>query len=354
MMGFEIDYLPVGSGKHSGDAIALRYGNLFGPRSEQVVVVIDGGTKESGQALVDHINTHYGTTKVDYAFCTHADGDHASGLTVVVEQLEVGVLVMQQPWDHAEEIRALFKDGRISDLSLGIRIRKSLQAAHDLETTAMESGVTIVEAFAGDHTPDGVIRVLGPSRDYYQTLICNFRGTPEPKGLVELSLLKAAGVVDQAVQWFDESLFGESLREPADDTSAENNSSMILYMEYEGQGVLFTADAGVPALTRAADYAGATGIGLQGLRLLHVPHHGSKRNVGPKILNRITAHTAYISASVDGEPKHPSKKVTNALKRRGASVFTTQGKGIRLHYNAPDRQGWSPAIPVPFYDFVED
>lgn len=353
-MGFEIDYLPVGNGKQSGDAIALRYGNLFGPRNEQVIVMIDGGTKEAGQALVNHVITHYGTRKVDYVFCTHADGDHASGLTIVVEQLEVGVLIMQQPWDHAEEIRSLFKDGRITDLSLGIRIRKSLQAAHDLERTAIENGVTIVEAFAGDYTPDGAIRVLGPSRDYYQTLICNFRGTPEPKGLVELSLLKAAGVVDQTVQWFDERLFGESLREPSEDTSAENNSSMILYMEYEGMGMLFTGDAGVPALTHAADYAAATGIRLQGLRLLHVPHHGSKRNVGPRILNRITAETAYISASAWGEPKHPSKKVTNALKRRGASVFTTQGKSIRHHYNAPDRQGWSSATPVPFYDFVED
>ena len=43
-MGLEIDFLSVGEGEKSGDAIALRYGNLFGPRSEQTVLVIDGGT----------------------------------------------------------------------------------------------------------------------------------------------------------------------------------------------------------------------------------------------------------------------------------------------------------------------
>lgn len=39
-MGFEIDFLPVGEEGKSGDAIALRFGNLFGQRSEQMVVVI--------------------------------------------------------------------------------------------------------------------------------------------------------------------------------------------------------------------------------------------------------------------------------------------------------------------------
>ena len=54
-MGFEIDFLPVGEGEKSGDAIALRYGNLSGTRSEQTVLVVDGGTLDSGAALVDHV-----------------------------------------------------------------------------------------------------------------------------------------------------------------------------------------------------------------------------------------------------------------------------------------------------------
>jgi hypothetical protein len=55
-MGYEIDFLPVGEGEDSGDAIALRFGSLFGPRSEQTVVVIDGGFKESAEGLVSHIH----------------------------------------------------------------------------------------------------------------------------------------------------------------------------------------------------------------------------------------------------------------------------------------------------------
>ncbi len=48
--GYEIDFLPVGNGDRSGDAIAMRYGT---PNNYKVIVY-DGGTKESGKALVDH------------------------------------------------------------------------------------------------------------------------------------------------------------------------------------------------------------------------------------------------------------------------------------------------------------
>ena len=56
-MGFEVDFLPVGEGEKSGDAIAIRGGNLTGPRTEQFVIIIDGGTLDSGDALVGHIQS---------------------------------------------------------------------------------------------------------------------------------------------------------------------------------------------------------------------------------------------------------------------------------------------------------
>ena len=50
--GIEIDFLPVGPGSRSADAIAIRYGNLWSSDpTRQWVVVIDGGTKEGDEAL---------------------------------------------------------------------------------------------------------------------------------------------------------------------------------------------------------------------------------------------------------------------------------------------------------------
>ena len=52
-MGFEIDFLAVGKEAKSGDAIAIRYGDLAGPRENQRAIVIDGGYTDDGAALVD-------------------------------------------------------------------------------------------------------------------------------------------------------------------------------------------------------------------------------------------------------------------------------------------------------------
>src|SRR5262245_9392200 len=135
-MAFEIDFLPVGEGEKSGDAIALRWGNLTGPRRQQVVMVIDGGTIEAGERLVQHVETHYQTATVDRGVNTHRGGDHASGLSVVLEELKVGHLWLHRPWEHSGEIRDLFEDGRLSDDGLSAKMRKALADAWELEKLA--------------------------------------------------------------------------------------------------------------------------------------------------------------------------------------------------------------------------
>ena len=46
-MGIEIDFIRAGEESNSGQAIALRFGNLFGLRAEQTVIVVDGGFSET-------------------------------------------------------------------------------------------------------------------------------------------------------------------------------------------------------------------------------------------------------------------------------------------------------------------
>ena len=75
-MGYEVDVLGVGKESKSGDANVLRWGNLHGSRSEQKVVLIDGGFQETGEDVVSHIKRHYGTTLVDAVVSTHPDQDH--------------------------------------------------------------------------------------------------------------------------------------------------------------------------------------------------------------------------------------------------------------------------------------
>lgn len=350
-MAYEVDYIPVGENSKSGDAIALRFGNLIGLSNQQYVVVIDGGFKNSGDLLVNHIKNYYKTNHVDLVVSTHPDADHASGLVTVLENLSVGQLAMHRPWEHAGDIKNLFKDGRITASGLEDQLEKSLQYASDLEALAIKKGIQIVEPFQGITGFNGSVHILGPSQEYYETLLAGFKSTPEPKSSlgIFLPIQKAA---EEVVRHIQDLWHIDLLDDDDDTTSAENNTSTIILFNIDGHKLLFTGDAGKTALLNAIAYADALGISLTGMQFLDVPHHGSKRNLNSKILKKINASTAFISASADSE-KHPAKKVTNALKKHGVEVYVNRASALCHHLNGPNR-GWGPATPEPFHSTVEE
>ena len=364
-MGIEIDFLAVGDEGQSGDAIALRWGDLFGPRNQQWVVVVDGGFQSTGDTLVNFVRERYGTDFVDIVISTHPDADHINGLKVVLDKLGVGTLLMHQPWkhEHTNNISDLFKSGRVTDASVRARLRKSLDAAAELEAIARSKGVTIREPFSGMGTDDGVLTIVGPTKHYYQSLLPGFRGTPQPKDEIQSALGSLLGKAASAVATFvDESFNIETLGDDGE-TSPENNSSVITLINYDEKSYLLTGDAGQPALNNAADSVYASGHSFDSLQFVQVPHHGSRRNVGPSVLNRILGKpngsdekrvTAYVSAASKGMPKHPSRKVANAFRRRGAYVYATQGANIWHRSNAPERSDYSSITPLEFFSQVEE
>jgi beta-lactamase superfamily II metal-dependent hydrolase len=345
MNSVEIDFLAVKSGEKSGDAIAIRYGN-FSNRAWYKVVVIDGGTLESGKKLVEHIKLYYGTDIVDLVICTHPDADHASGLREVLKGCTVNELWIHKPWEHSEHVCDLFHDGRITDNSLSERLKDAYNYAHELVEIAEEKGIDVREPFAGRKSDDNVLTVLGPSIDYYRELIPEFTKSPKAKeGLLE----KAINVWDRAVTWVQETLHIETLDESGV-TSAENRSSAVVLMQLDGNKFLFTGDAGIPSLKNVIDYCADQGIDISNIRFMQVPHHGSKRNISPSILDAIRCQTAYISASSDS-PKHPAKKVVNAYIRRGAKVYSTTDT---ICHMVNSNRGWGAAESHSFYNEVEE
>ena len=131
-MAYEVDFIGVGKESKSGDAIALRWDNLDGARTDQRVVLIDGGFKESGQEVVDHVKTHYRTDAVDLVVSTHPDQDHVNGLHVVLDELRVRQLWIHKPWEHNQGLTEQFVDDRVTDRSLGNRLQESLDSACEL------------------------------------------------------------------------------------------------------------------------------------------------------------------------------------------------------------------------------
>jgi beta-lactamase superfamily II metal-dependent hydrolase len=326
-------------------------------------LVIDGGTKESGKALVAHLTTFYGTDTVDAVICSHSDADHASGLTEVIDNLEVKRLLMHLPWKHVGNIDELLKDADMSSNKAAQHFKKSLDNAHELASLAEKKEIPILEPFSDTVKATANFAILGPSTTYYEELLQNFRCSPAAPEKPAL-LQKSVTAVTDAVKWIAEELHIETLADPKeDDCSAENNSSVILLFTDGQSRFLFSSDAGVPALTRAVARAVELGIDLKTVTGLQIPHHGSKHNVGPTILNSLVGpkvngqqprtKTAFVSAAKLGAPKHPSKRVVNAFLRRGAEVYSTTN-GSLLHHNGGNARGWGQAIPLPFSPQVEE
>lgn len=350
-MAYQIDYIPVGTGEKGGDAIAIRYGDFSSPATQNVVV-IDGGTKDSGKALVEHIKTHYGTTRVDLAIASHLHNDHISGLSEVLENLTVGKLALHCPWDYTKAIQKMTNTSA-TERSLETRLEKSLSMLSTLTDLATGKGVPIVQPFAGEQIHDGLY-VLGPSKEYYQQLLANFGVTPEVKEVHKID--QFTGAVKEVVGWIAEASHIETLSDDYPDTSPENNSSLVLLLVVGDKKFLFTGDAGKNALNKAINFAEANNVSLSKVDFFDVPHHGSKRNLGPSILNRLMPVNAFISCPPQGDPKHPSRKVVNALIRRGCNPGSTK-LGNTICYpsaDAPQRAGWGPLTPESFFNEVEE
>lgn len=358
-MGYEIDFLPVGNASSSGDAIAIRYGDLFGERGDQTVVIIDGGYTDDGEVLVEHVKTHYKTDHIDFVICTHPDRDHIKGLEVVLKELSVGALLIHVPDNHSDDVKA--SRGMVNkEAALGERLAKSLNDTDSLLDVAREQDVRIVEPFAGMATEDGSLKIIGPTESYYEEQLRKMKGQSLPEKVAAAARSLVFKAQELAFKLVRESIQDENLTEERDE-SPSNNSSVITLLTVDGHQLLFTGDAGPEAVHKAVDLVEAEGFTPGSLRMIQVPHHGSRHNSTPSMLNRLLGEKgqqevglAYVSCAPENpELKRPAKVVLNAFHRRGYPVHQTAGVSKRYKKDAPARDGWSSSPPLPFYEYVE-
>lgn len=358
--GYEIDFLAVGEGERSGDAIVVRWFEDNQPK----IMIYDGGTREYGKEVVEHVKQHFQTDYVHYVVNSHPDNDHAGGLEYVLENLRVGQVWMHKPWDHSAIIRDYFHDGRITDESLKERLQKKMAAAYAVQKAAEKRGVPICEPFAGSKI--GIFTVLSPERNrYIHELIPEFEKSPAlKKEAAALTLLDKAFDALKEAAGFIADLWDQEVLPDDVTTSAENESSVILFGTAASEGILLTGDAGIDSLKAAAQYARDLGISLpQQVVFVQIPHHGGRHNVSTEALDQIvgprgqngegTGKVAYVSAAKLA-PRHPKRVVTNAFNRRGFKVIQTKGAGKCRTIQAPNREGWVATTEfVPFYHEVE-
>ena len=353
---YEIDFLNVGS-KRSGDAIALRYG----VSGQELIHVVDGGYQSTGPMLAGHIYKHYGAPPhIDHVVVTHNDGDHAGGVRSLFEWFSIGTLWMLRPWLYANELIHLFSRYR-SVSNLERRLMEVYPNLAELEQLATQAGTPIGAPFQGQQI--GAFRVAAPSKERFLRCVLESERTPEVVSAYEPVEAPSGGLSGllKAVTEYVSAKWGEEKFSP-EETSAENEMSVVQFARIAERRILLTGDAGRAGLGEAADYLTGMGVGLPGIDVFQVPHHGSRRNVSTEVLDRLlgkrllwpffdSSFTAVISAAKD-DPLHPRRAVVRACHHRGSGnqTLSTETANVCVPRNSPyvaDR-GWG-AAPVLAY-----
>jgi len=225
----------------------------------------------------------------------------------------------------------------------------------DLISVATEHGTDVREAWAGTTALGGAITILGPDEAYYEQLVAEqVTGVTAAAAAKGVLLEAARGLLDRFIN-----LMPVEIPFMEKDVSPRNNSAMITLLQVDGRRLLFTADAGVPALEPAWDFAEANGLGGP-VDFVQIPHHGSRRNASSTWLDRLLGQTgqpqnkpAFVSCVANSD-KHPAGKVVNAYTRRGCWVSPTAGQTITYGNGAPARVGWHPLTPLGPMDESDD
>lgn len=327
-MSYEIEMLNVGN----ADAIILRYINDAG---NEYVVVIDAGNKSDGKKVVDQINAYTNQKYIDLAICTHPDNDHIGGFFYIIDNMRIDEFWIHDPANHVDisEVRKAITEASLTRKMN--KITESIDNNVNLLKVINKKGIKHQEPFRGLHHSIIPLTVLGPSVEFYENLLKNFRAV---KGLF----------TEESILEYDDKDDYESLTESLsdvldedDDKSSENNSSTIIaFHPNNDKKYLFTADTGPMALQDVVDYYFEW---TKNLDWLDVPHHGSKKNLNSSLIKHFSPKVAFVSGK--GKRKYPSMAVVNALKKVGSKVFSTakQNGNILHKNNMSSREGYGSA-----------
>lgn len=306
-------------------------------------VLIDGGNSSDDEKVLDFLHTR-GITYLDHIVCSHPHDDHIGGLIGIVRssQIDFGQAWVHLPWNHIDQntLANVLRESEASASRVVKIVRDSFQSTQNLVSAIRSRRKPIVEPFAG--LKIGFLFVCGPSEQFYTQLLKDFAD------LEKLHAMEKA-IADYEIKDLVETLYAGQAEAAQSQlgqapTEPENNSSTILWAKHINDTLLFTADAGVEALTAAKQV-----YQLSGLSWMQVPHHGSRRNINEDLIGHFKPKTAFVSA--DGTRKHPRRAVVNAFKAVGSKVFSTHypnnGGNKWFHLgDFPDRSDYSNAVPL--------
>ena len=350
-MKFEVEMLDV----KAADAFLIHYVEDNGFSH---IIMVDSGNYENADKIINHIRSYYdkvtynGWTgyNIDFAIVSHPDDDHIGGYVHLLEDIRDGKLKdikfssfwVNDPTKHE------FEPDDVERVRTQRTLDAKLKCVYDYNEDATKNlldlidlvGVHREEAFAGEYINSPKITIVGPTKEYYESLLPKFRNRLKFHEALE-AMEENQYCEDNDTS--DDYTLSKTLDDASDDGSAHNQSSIMFLLETnEGKKYLFTGDAGRNAFNHIPQKL----LNLfEGVDWMKVPHHGSKHNLDSTIIKHVNPKVAYISTEKEG--KYLNRCTVNALKKNNTKVYSTsQNRSSVRHEAIKERAGWSKMDPM--------
>lgn len=341
-MDYVIDFLDVGD----GDAIVIW------ARSEtcsDVVFFLDGGSSGNGQKVVNHykewIEPNLKANSLLGFINSHPHADHINGLLEIIKllknQLKFGIYndpVECITEEHRQKIYQSYLKNEDADIT---HLYKTFEEIDELNNLCTQYNIRRYNAYSEDiNFFDGSFKILSPSKDFYANLVQYFS---------DVDFLKTVDYSRKTIPRIteDEDLKPCTIVDAVNEASPENlTGTVIQLIDSSNRKYILTSDAGVDSF----DYMESEGFELTNIRMVQLPHHGSRRNVNSSWLAKFNPE--YYIASAAGNAKHPRRAVVNCIKRNlpNCKVYSTHLGGGTLSCTTnravfPNRN-WGSATPL--------
>ena len=287
----KVVYMDVGQ----GDGVLLRTSGHGG-------ILIDGGSssnKRVGEYVMVPVLKYYGVSEVEYAFVSHGDVDHVSGLEYLLNEEQSGVHVV----------------------NLVLPEYGDQDALQELKSEATANNVNIIYMKPGDN--------ITYNHQHAETINIECLYPDEEAGQGVLDTNNLSMILKTTITWDVREADIENLNK-----SSDSDASLSL---------LFVGDAGIAAEKRLIELYGKNSLGeipdSIACYILKVGHHGSRNSSGSDFLKRVSAMYGIISCGKDNRYGHPHAETLERLKMADTKYMTTKEHGAIIL--SIERGDWS-------------
>lgn len=287
----KIVYMDVGQ----GDGVLLRTSGHGG-------ILIDGGSssnKRVGEYVMVPVLKYYGVSEIEYAFVSHGDVDHVSGLEYLLNEEQSGVHVV----------------------NLVLPEYGDQDALQELKSEATANNVNIIYMKPGDN--------ITYNHQHAETINIECLYPDEEAGQGVLDTNNLSMILKTTITWDVREADIENLNK-----SSDSDASLSL---------LFVGDAGIAAEKRLIELYEKNSLGeisdSIACDILKVGHHGSRNSSGSDFLKRVSAMYGIISCGKDNRYGHPHAETLERLKMADTKYMTTKEHGAIIL--SIERGDWS-------------